>query len=54
VQLYILGLVHHTHPVTAEFLDDAIVRDGLADHWRESYVCKTGKSMKALELASSQ
>ena len=23
---------------------------GLADHWRESYVCETGKSMKAAEL----
>jgi hypothetical protein len=22
------------------------VRNGLADHWRESYVCETGKSMK--------
>jgi hypothetical protein len=30
------------------------VRDGLADHWRESYVCKTGKSMKAVELAVVQ
>jgi hypothetical protein len=30
------------------------VRDGLADHWRESYVCETGKSMKAVELAVSQ
>jgi hypothetical protein len=27
------------------------VRDSLADHWRESYVCKTRKSMKALGLA---
>jgi hypothetical protein len=25
--------------------------DGLPDHWRESYVCETGKSMKAVELA---
>ena len=50
-KLSVLGLVHHTHPAAAEFLDDAIVRDGLADHWRESYVCGTGKSMKALELA---
>jgi hypothetical protein len=23
------------------------MRDGLADHWRESYVCETGKSMNA-------
>jgi hypothetical protein len=43
-----------THPAAAEFLDDAIVRDGLADHWRESYVRKTGKSMNTLELAAFQ
>jgi hypothetical protein len=30
------------------------VRDGLVDHWRESYVCETGKSMKAMELAVAQ
>ncbi len=27
----ILSLVHDTHPTTAELLDDAVVRDGLAD-----------------------
>jgi hypothetical protein len=27
---------------------------GLADHWRESYVCEMGKSMKAEELPLSQ
>jgi hypothetical protein len=27
-----------------------VVRDGLADHWRESYVCETGKSMKAVDM----
>ena len=32
VQGYILGLVNHAHPAAAEFLDDAVVRDGLADH----------------------
>jgi hypothetical protein len=26
------------------------VRDGLADHWRESYDRETGQSMKAVEL----
>ena len=31
----VLGLVDDTHPATAEFLDDTVVRDGLADHgWR--------------------
>ena len=33
----VLGLVDHTHAAAAELLDDAVVRDGLADHWRESY-----------------
>jgi hypothetical protein len=47
----ILSLVHHTHPPTAQLLDNAVVRDGLADHWRESYVWKTFKSMKAMGLA---
>jgi hypothetical protein len=35
-------------------MDDAVVRDGLAEHWRESYVCETGKSMKGVGLARSQ
>ena len=26
------GFVHHTHPATAQLLDDAVVRDGLANH----------------------
>ena len=46
-ELHILGLVDDTHRAGAEFLDDVIVRDGLPDHWRESYVCETGKSMRA-------
>jgi hypothetical protein len=29
-----------THPVAAEFLKDAAVRNRLSDHWRESYVCE--------------
>jgi hypothetical protein len=32
VQLYVLGLVDHTHPAAAKFVDDAIVRNSLADH----------------------
>jgi hypothetical protein len=28
-------LVHHAHPTATQFLDDAVVRDGLADHWAE-------------------
>jgi len=32
VQRYVLSLVDHTHPATAEFLDNAVVRDGLTNH----------------------
>ena len=31
-ELSVLGLVDHTHPAAAELLDDAVVRNGLADH----------------------
>jgi len=30
-QLYILSLINHTHAATADFLDDAVVRNGLPD-----------------------
>jgi len=52
--LLILGVIHVTHPAATQLLDNAVVRNGLADHWRESYVCETGKSMKAVELAVCQ
>ena len=32
VEGYVLGLVDHTHPAATQLLDDAVVRDGLADH----------------------
>jgi hypothetical protein len=30
-KLYILGLIYHAHPAATELLDDAVVRNGLAD-----------------------
>jgi hypothetical protein len=38
---YVLSLVNNPHPATAQLLDDAVMRDGLANelggvrHWRE-------------------
>ena len=32
VEGYILGLVDHAHPAPAKLLDDAVVRNRLADH----------------------
>ena len=54
MQAHVFSLVDHPHSATAEFLHDPVMRDGLSDHWRESYVCETGKSMKAVELAVCQ
>src|SRR5467141_1325930 len=34
-KLGIFGLVDHTHTTTTELLHDAVVRDGLPDHWAE-------------------
>ena len=50
----VLGLVDDAHAAAAELLDDAVVRDGLADHAEVSYVGNVGKSMKAEELTCGQ
>ncbi len=33
VQPRVLGLIDDTHATATELLDDAVVRDGRADHW---------------------
>src|SRR6202049_4624984 len=33
----VLSFVHHSHPTTAQLLDDAVVRDGLTDHSQKCY-----------------
>ena len=33
MQARVFRLVNHAHAPAAQFLDDAVVRDGLADHW---------------------
>jgi len=53
-ELEVFRLAHNTHSAAADPAEDAVVRDGLADHWGESYVCETGKSMNAMELAGPQ
>ncbi len=54
VEARIFRLVDHTHAATAQLLDDAVVRNGLAKHWRESYVCESAKSMKAGDFVVGQ
>jgi hypothetical protein len=38
----VLGLVDNTHASAPEFLDDAVMRDILSDHWGKSYVAERG------------
>src|ERR1700674_255861 len=54
VQGYVLGLIDHAHATASELLDDAVVRDGLADHSQECYGGWPGMSMssEAATLAS--
>jgi hypothetical protein len=42
-KLGVLGLVNDAHTAAAELLDDVVARNGLADHWPESYVAETGQ-----------
>ena len=35
-EFHVLGLVNYAHTTAAQFFDDAVVRDGLSDHWRET------------------
>ena len=42
------------HSAAPEFLDNPVVRDGPADHWRESCEQERIKSMKAEEMAISE
>ena len=42
----VFGLVDNTHAAAAEFLDDTVVRDGLADHGEGCYGASIAKSMK--------
>ncbi len=40
-QLGVLGLVDDTHPAATQFLDDPVVRDGMADHKPSRTVCQS-------------
>ncbi len=52
VQARILGLIDDAMRCPA--IGKAVMRHGSPDYWRESYVSKTGKSMKTVKLAASE
>ncbi len=48
--LTIPSLVDDTHSAATEPLDDAVMRDGLADHWGEILGLKVGQVNEAEEV----
>src|SRR5215472_8095053 len=50
-ELHILGFKNDPHRAGAKLLNDVIVRNGLANHWRESYFRESDESMKPWESA---
>jgi len=44
----VLGLVDHTHSAPAQLFDDAVVRDGMPDHWAAMLGLETGQVNEAL------
>src|ERR1035437_7427742 len=50
MQREVFGLVDNPHSAAAQLLDNAVMRDTLADHCRESYVGSAGKSMNTRML----
>src|SRR3954452_12773646 len=44
VQPGVLSFIDHSHPAATELFDNAVMRNGLFDHRRESYVGDIGKS----------
>src|ERR1700677_3519922 len=43
----VLSLVDHTHPAAAQLLDNAVMRDGLADHeWAQGSACNVRDARK--------
>jgi hypothetical protein len=43
VQLHVLGSVDNSHSPATELLDNAVVRDCLANHWREILRTSSGQ-----------
>jgi hypothetical protein len=49
----ILGLIDHTHPAATQSLDDAVVRDGLADHWAKILGLEAVQVNEGVEVGSA-
>jgi hypothetical protein len=44
VQPGVFGLVHHAHAATTDLFDNAVMRDGSADHWRTMLLVRKAAS----------
>jgi len=50
----VFGLIGYAHAAATELLDDAVVRNGLADHWREILRLRDGQVNGGCGVAVSQ
>src|ERR1022692_3558514 len=51
---YVLSLIDHAHPATAQLLDDLVVRDSLADHLAEILGLRVGQVNEGQQVSASQ
>jgi hypothetical protein len=51
-ELSVFRLVNHTHPATAQLLDDAVVRDGLTDQLKRTFTL--GRNLRVDAPASQR
>ena len=49
-KLGVLSLINDTHPATAELLENAVVRDGLPNHWDEILGLEGGQVNEGTEV----
>ncbi len=54
MQACVFGPIDDAHPAATHFLNNAVVRNGLADHAQECYGGRIDKSMKARALGAFQ
>src|SRR5215469_16298031 len=53
VEACVLGLVHHTHATAVEFLDDPVVRDGLANQGRHHFPVGTRRFNSSVQFSTT-
>jgi len=54
VKLYILSFVDYAHAAAAQLLNDAVVRDGVPDHWRRILLLRNDQVNESRDLGGPE